>query len=113
MCGCRTRTCAWETKLLTACDPPLASSFASVWHCCPSPSPGSCPPKRSRRCSWRRAGRAAGWAGRGGSAVRMTLDGRRKRLRDAVAGDAVAGVLMIEGWERLGADCFRRKGRDR
>jgi hypothetical protein len=39
-----------------------------------------------------------------GSAVRMTLEGRRKRLRDAVA-----GVLLKEGWERLGNDCFRRK----
>lgn len=42
-----------------------------------------------------------------GSAVKMTLEGRRKRLRDAVA-----GILMAEGWERLGPDCFRRKGRD-
>lgn len=43
-----------------------------------------------------------------GSAVRMTLEGRRKRLRDAVA-----GVLMKEGWERLGADCFKRRGSER
>ena len=42
------------------------------------------------------------------SAVRMTLEVRRKRLRDAVA-----GVLMKEGWECLGPDCFRRKGKDR
>lgn len=37
-----------------------------------------------------------------GSAVNMTLEGRRKRLREAVA-----GVLLKEGWERLGKDIFR------
>jgi hypothetical protein len=37
-----------------------------------------------------------------GSAVKMTLEGRRKRLRGAVA-----GVLLKEGWERLGNDVFR------
>jgi hypothetical protein len=37
-----------------------------------------------------------------GSAVRMTLEGRRKRLREAVA-----GVLLKEGWQRLGNDIFR------
>jgi hypothetical protein len=37
-----------------------------------------------------------------GSAVRMTLEGRRKRLREAVA-----GVLLKEGWKRLGNDIFR------
>jgi hypothetical protein len=37
-----------------------------------------------------------------GSAVRMTLEGRRKRLREAVA-----GVLVKEGWGRLGRDVFR------
>jgi excisionase family DNA binding protein len=37
-----------------------------------------------------------------GSAFRMTLEGRRKRLREAVA-----GVLLEEGWERLGMDSFR------
>jgi hypothetical protein len=36
-----------------------------------------------------------------GSAVRMTLEGRRKRLREAVA-----GVLLKEGWQRLGPDIF-------
>jgi hypothetical protein len=38
----------------------------------------------------------------GGSAVRMTLEERRKRLREAVA-----GVLVKEGWGRLGKDSFR------
>jgi hypothetical protein len=37
-----------------------------------------------------------------GSAVNMTLEGRRKRLREAVA-----GVLLKDGWERLGKDIFR------
>jgi hypothetical protein len=37
-----------------------------------------------------------------GSAVRMTLEGRRKRLREAVA-----DVLLKEGWKRLGNDLFR------
>jgi hypothetical protein len=37
-----------------------------------------------------------------GSAVRMTLEGRRKRVRVAVA-----EVLLKEGWERLGDDIFR------
>jgi hypothetical protein len=37
-----------------------------------------------------------------GSAVRMTLEGRRKRLREAVA-----SVLVKDGWKRLGKDLFR------
>jgi hypothetical protein len=37
-----------------------------------------------------------------GSAVRMTLEGRRKRLREGVA-----SVLLKEGWLRLGPDIFR------
>ena len=37
-----------------------------------------------------------------GSAVRMTLEGRRKRLRDAVA-----RALLKEGWRRLGPDIYR------
>jgi hypothetical protein len=37
-----------------------------------------------------------------GSAVRMTLEGRRKRLREGVA-----GALLQEGWQRLGPDIFR------
>jgi len=37
-----------------------------------------------------------------GSAVRMTLEGRRKRLREAVA-----TVLVKEGWQRWGNDMFR------
>ena len=37
-----------------------------------------------------------------GSAFNMTLAGRRKRLREAVA-----AVLLKEGWERLGNDEFR------
>ena len=47
-----------------------------------------------------------------GSAVKMTLEGRRKRLREAVA-----TVLVQEGWKRLGNDIsnpsgvsFRRSG---
>ena len=39
-----------------------------------------------------------------GSAVRMTLEGRRKRLREAVA-----AVLLKEGWDRMGNDVFRRR----
>jgi hypothetical protein len=38
----------------------------------------------------------------GGSAVSMTLEGRRKKLREAVA-----AVLLKEGWEHLGKDRFR------
>jgi hypothetical protein len=38
-----------------------------------------------------------------GSAVRMTLEGRRNRLREAVATE-----LLTEGWERLSNDRFRR-----
>jgi hypothetical protein len=37
-----------------------------------------------------------------GSAVRMTLEGRRKRFREAVARE-----LLKEGWQRLGKDSFR------
>jgi hypothetical protein len=37
-----------------------------------------------------------------GSAVKMTLEGRRKRLREAVA-----SVLLKEGWQRLGNDIFQ------
>ena len=37
-----------------------------------------------------------------GSAVRMTLEGRRKRLREGVA-----SALLKEGWLRLGPDIFR------
>jgi hypothetical protein len=37
-----------------------------------------------------------------GSAVKMTLEGRRKRLREAVA-----SVLLKEGWKRLGNDIFQ------
>ncbi len=39
-----------------------------------------------------------------GSAVKMTLEGRRKRLREAVA-----AVLLKEGWERMDHDTFRRR----
>jgi hypothetical protein len=38
------------------------------------------------------------------SAVRMTLESRRKRLSDAVA-----SVVLKEGWDRLGPRCFRWK----
>jgi hypothetical protein len=38
-----------------------------------------------------------------GSAVKITLEGRRKRLREAVA-----SVLVKEGWKRLGNDIFQR-----
>jgi hypothetical protein len=37
-----------------------------------------------------------------GSAFRMTLEGRRKRLREAVA-----SVRLKEGWQRLGPDIWR------
>lgn len=37
-----------------------------------------------------------------GSAVKMTLEGRRKRLREAVA-----SVLLKEGWKRRGNDNFQ------
>jgi hypothetical protein len=36
-----------------------------------------------------------------GSAVTMTLEGRRKRLREAVA-----NVLLKEGWQQRGKDIF-------
>jgi hypothetical protein len=38
-----------------------------------------------------------------GSAVRMTLDGRRRRFREGVA-----NMLLAEGWEQGGNDSFRR-----
>jgi hypothetical protein len=37
-----------------------------------------------------------------GSAVKMTLEGRRKRLREGLA-----SALLKEGWLRLGPDIFR------
>ena len=37
-----------------------------------------------------------------GSAVKMTLEGRRKRLREAVA-----SVLVKEGWKHRGNDIFQ------